>query len=264
MQLNNFNSDEYKSNQKNIINIGNSLETSDDTTDSAIYANQITTQTVSQAGGGRAPSSLIQLAISSIPPVNPRFFDLINGIIDNTVPVPANELVPQLLQRVGGGGGKDKYKMKYLKYKQKYIDLKRQIGGNTNWHKVNEELELLPKETFKFIKKQGYFLHIQRLIDGEVFKVLVFGYPEKAPQITFNGTTIYNIAEKLGAWNPEREIVELLENEAVFPLFPNQQLNVLLANPQVAEVVSKYRREQAERIKVESKIMRMNPSLNIK
>jgi hypothetical protein len=126
MQLNNFNLDENKSNQKNIINIGNSLETTDDTTDTTDnatqIANQVTTQTVSQAGGGRAPSSLIQLAISSIPPVNPRFFDLMNGIIDNTVPVPANELVPQLLQRVGGG--EDKYKMKYLKYKQKYNQLK--------------------------------------------------------------------------------------------------------------------------------------------
>ena len=119
MQLNNFNSDENKSNQKNIINIGNSLETTDNATQ---IANQVTTQTISQDGSGRAPSSLIQLAISSIPPVNPRFFDLMNGIIDNTVPVPANELVPQLLQRVGGGG--DKYKMKYLKYKQKYNQLK--------------------------------------------------------------------------------------------------------------------------------------------
>jgi hypothetical protein len=122
MQLNNFNLDENKSNQKNIINIGNSLETTDNATQ---IANQVTTQTVSQDGGGRAPSSLIQLAISSIPPVNPRFFDLMNGIVDNTVPVPANELVPQLLQRVGGG--EDKYKMKYLKYKQKYIDLKNQL-----------------------------------------------------------------------------------------------------------------------------------------
>jgi hypothetical protein len=126
MQPNNFNSDEYKSNLKNIINIGNSLETSDDSTDNATQiANQITTQTVSQAGGGRAPSSLIQLAISSIPPVDPKFFDLMNGIVDNTVPVPANELVPQLLQRVGGG--EDKYKMKYLKYKIKYTHLKNEL-----------------------------------------------------------------------------------------------------------------------------------------
>ena len=122
MQLNNLNLDENKSNIKNIINIGNSLET---TTDATQIANQVTTQTISQDGGARAPSSLIQLAISSIPPVDPRFFDLMNGVVDNTVPVPANELVPQLLQRVGGG--EDRYKMKYLKYKQKYIDLKNQL-----------------------------------------------------------------------------------------------------------------------------------------
>jgi len=117
MQPNNFSSN--KINQKNIINIGNSLESSDH--DPQII-NQISSQTVDQVGGARAPSSLIQLAISSIPPVDPRFFDLINGVVDNTAPVPANELVPQLLQRIGGG--EDKYKMKYLKYKQKYNQLK--------------------------------------------------------------------------------------------------------------------------------------------
>ena len=126
MQSNNFNSSENKSNNKNIINISNLLETSDY---DPLIANQITTQT-NQDGGGRAPSSLIQLAISSMPPIDPRFFDVINGIVDNTAPVPANELVPQLLQRVGGGETLDtqKYKMKYLKYKKKYIDLKNQLS----------------------------------------------------------------------------------------------------------------------------------------
>ena len=84
--------------------------------------------------GGKAisPSTLVQLAVSSLPPINPNFFNVINGVVDANAPVPANDMVPSLLGQVGKtiekfiGGGEDPYKAKYLKYKQKYIALKAQ------------------------------------------------------------------------------------------------------------------------------------------
>jgi hypothetical protein len=88
---------------------------------------------VNQTGGKAiSPSTLVQLAVSSLPPINPNFFNVINGVVDPNAPVPANDMVPSLLGQVGKtiekfiGGGEDPYKAKYLKYKQKYIALKAQ------------------------------------------------------------------------------------------------------------------------------------------
>jgi hypothetical protein len=83
--------------------------------------------------GGKAisPSTLVQLANSSLPPIDPRFFNTIDNIIDKNAPIASNGMIPSLLGQVGKtiekffiGGNEDPYKKKYLKYKQKYIDLK--------------------------------------------------------------------------------------------------------------------------------------------
>ena len=91
------------------------------------------TNLVNQTGGKAiSPSTLVQLAVSSLPPIDPKFFNTIDNIIDNTAPVAANGMIPSLIGQVGKtvekfiGGGEDPYKAKYLKYKQKYIDLKNQ------------------------------------------------------------------------------------------------------------------------------------------
>jgi len=66
--------------------------------------------------GGTSPSTLVQLAVSSVPPVDPRFFNLVDSVVDTSVPVPAND-VPNMM-------GGNNYYAKYLKYKGKYLDLK--------------------------------------------------------------------------------------------------------------------------------------------
>jgi len=66
--------------------------------------------------GGTSPSTLVQLAVSSVPPVDPRFFNLVDSVVDTSVPVPAND-IPNMT-------GGDYYK-KYLKYKSKYLSLKK-------------------------------------------------------------------------------------------------------------------------------------------
>jgi hypothetical protein len=74
---------------------------------------------MSNLNGGKAmsPSTLIQLATTSVPPINPSFYDTINETIVTDVPQPANQY--GLLQNGG-----DKYYKKYLKYKAKYLKLK--------------------------------------------------------------------------------------------------------------------------------------------
>ena len=68
--------------------------------------------------GGTSPSTLVQLAVSSLPPVDPRFFNLVDSVVDTSVPVPAND-VPNMM-------GGNNYYTKYLKYKAKYTNL---VGG---------------------------------------------------------------------------------------------------------------------------------------
>ena len=71
-------------------------------------------------GSARSPSTLIQLSVASLPPINPSFYDNINQVADVNAPVPANELVPMNRGQLGG----DPYYKKYMKYKLKYLRLK--------------------------------------------------------------------------------------------------------------------------------------------
>ena len=67
--------------------------------------------------GGTSPSTLVQLAVSSVPPIDPQFFNLVDSVVDTSVPVPAND-IPNMI-------GGDYYYKKYLKYKAKYLSLKK-------------------------------------------------------------------------------------------------------------------------------------------
>jgi hypothetical protein len=94
-----------------------------------------------QGGWARSPSTLVQLAVSSLPPIDPKFFNVIDGVVDKSAPVAANDMVPSLLGQVGktvekfftGGqmndATEDPYKAKYLKYKAKYLKLKGGMKG---------------------------------------------------------------------------------------------------------------------------------------
>jgi len=88
---------------------------------------------ISYTGGwARSPSTLVQLAVGSVPPVDPKFFNIIDGIIDGSVPVPSNQLMPQIVSQVekfftGGNQHEDKYYDKYIKYKNKYQQLKNKL-----------------------------------------------------------------------------------------------------------------------------------------
>jgi len=64
--------------------------------------------------GGTSPSTLVQLAVSSVPPIDPRFFDLVNSVVDTSVPVPAND-IPKMI------GGTDYYK-KYMFWENYYYN----------------------------------------------------------------------------------------------------------------------------------------------
>ena len=44
----------------------------------------------SQLGSGMSPSTLIQLAASSVPPVPPSFYNAISEVVSSDIPVPAN------------------------------------------------------------------------------------------------------------------------------------------------------------------------------
>jgi len=65
-------------------------------------------------GGGTSPSTLVQLVASSLPPIDPSFYNIINEQVVAGIPVPANQ----------HGGNQNYYKNKYLKYKAKYLKLK--------------------------------------------------------------------------------------------------------------------------------------------
>ena len=80
-----------------------------------------------QSGGwARSPSTLVQLAIGSVPPVDPSFFNTIDGVADPNVPVPSNQMT---VTNIGQDGGD--YKEKYLKYKAKYLSLKKKLSGGS-------------------------------------------------------------------------------------------------------------------------------------
>jgi hypothetical protein len=44
----------------------------------------------SQLGSGMSPSTLIQLAASSLPPIPPIFYNTISEVVSSDIPVPAN------------------------------------------------------------------------------------------------------------------------------------------------------------------------------
>ena len=71
-------------------------------------------------GNGTSPSTLIQLSVSALPPIDPSFYENINQTIDPNAPLPANELVPMTRGQYGG----NYYYKKYMKYKAKYLRLK--------------------------------------------------------------------------------------------------------------------------------------------
>lgn len=75
-------------------------------------------------GNGTSPSTLIQLTASSLPPIDPLFYQTIDQTIDNNVPIPANEINHVSISQLGGKYESVYYK-KYMKYKQKYIALKK-------------------------------------------------------------------------------------------------------------------------------------------
>jgi|UniRef100_A0A6C0GZP9 hypothetical protein len=88
-------------------------------------------------GWARSPATLVQLAVGSVPRIDPKFFDLVNGVVDNNIPVPANQMVSNLVEvtskaaeKFFTGGNDEKYKQKYLKYKSKYLNLKKQMESN--------------------------------------------------------------------------------------------------------------------------------------
>jgi len=47
----------------------------------------------SQLGKGMSPSTLIQLATTSVPPVPPSFYNTMNEVVSTDVPVPANAYI---------------------------------------------------------------------------------------------------------------------------------------------------------------------------
>jgi hypothetical protein len=150
------------------------------------------------------------------------------------------------------------YQKKYLKYKQKYLELKSQIGGDTNWTKINEELSQLPTDEFKFVKKEGYFLHIQRLKDKSNFKIMVFDYPNKIPEVKFNEVNFNktDMIAKFGQWNSERELIEILNNYTVFS--DRNELPLMMVNKDVAKYVTEQRKKKAN----ENILLRVQPSMN--
>ena len=75
-------------------------------------------------GNGTSPSTLIQLATASLPPIDSSFYQTIDQTIDNNVPMPANEINHANINQLGGKYQNLYYK-KYMKYKQKYIALKK-------------------------------------------------------------------------------------------------------------------------------------------
>lgn len=74
-------------------------------------------------GNGTSPSTLIQLSISSLPSIDPSFYQNINQTIDTNAPVPANEMIPMNRGQLGG----NYYYNKYMKYKAKYLALKKTL-----------------------------------------------------------------------------------------------------------------------------------------
>lgn len=106
-------------------------------------------------------------------------------------------------------------------------------------------------------------MHIQRLKDMSNFKIMVFNYPNRIPEVKFNDIQLHGpqMIDKFGQWNSERELIEILNNYKVFP--DKNNLHLLLANEDVAKVVTEQRKKQAKiaMSRVQDPI-NLNPNLN--
>jgi hypothetical protein len=72
-------------------------------------------------GGGTSPSTLVQLAASSLPPIDPSFYNIMNEQVVAGIPIPANQ------------HGGSYFKEKYEKYKAKYLGLKKKLTNDSNF-----------------------------------------------------------------------------------------------------------------------------------
>lgn len=136
------------------------------------------------------------------------------------------------------------YKQKYFKYKTKYLDLKNQIGGETNWRKINEEIEQLPSDKYQFLNKNGYLFYFKRLSDDTIFELVMLDYPNLLPTVKFlnkyfNRNQVKEILKIEEGDTREIELVDILN------AFENHK-NTLLSNETVANIVREQRSKQAK------------------
>jgi hypothetical protein len=159
--------------------------------------------------GGTSPSTLVQLAVSSLPPVDPGFFNLVDSVVDTSVPVPAND-VPNMM-------GGNNYYTKYLKYKAKYTNLvggrkyasveKKQKGGFLN-------KEARARISARFASKDASMrTHIQHCISQlKRFSVCIETKPIRAYQFFFNLGRLKELLDELTFpqiwWTPFEELVK--------------------------------------------------------
>jgi len=149
-----------------------------------------------QIGSGTSPSTLIQLGISSLPPIDPSFFNIVDGIKDITVPVPSNDLVPKLYGVVKQtienffSGGEDPYKIKYFKYKSKYLQLKR-LHGNAKKVKSDK----MNKTDLKFFRLDGSSL--KGGYSSNVWPVISMIWKKNIDQLGVKSKTDGNIQYKI-------------------------------------------------------------------
>jgi len=160
--------------------------------------------------GGTSPSTLVQLAVSSLPPVDPKFFDLVNSVVDTSVPVPAND-IPKMI------GGTDYYK-KYLKYKSKYITM---VGGRKKKYELVERkqkggfinAEAKARISASFASKDASMrIHIQHGISQlKRFSTCIETNPIRAYQFFFNLGRLKELLDELTFpeiwWTPFEKLV---------------------------------------------------------
>jgi len=114
------------------------------------------------------------------------------------------------------------YKNKYLKYRNKYILLKNQIGGNP----LNRFGKEIDKEDFKskyeILDSYKLTFIIRRKIDGLIFKVnLPENYPHNSPIVCYIDNKV-----QLGVWGPTLTVYQLLDKITNPPtLVPHQANN---------------------------------------
>ena len=110
------------------------------------------------------------------------------------------------------------YKIKYLKYKSKYFELKEMIGGNPR--RIEVEVKLM-NDSGKF-KKVNYLkeennINVTLKDDRELEIKLDSKFPFVKPKIIHNGKYIL---ESMLDWKLTKKIHELLDEFDNYPLFP--------------------------------------------